>query len=107
MNKEKVTKMFKDIRKGLSEHSPEILMGIGIAGMITTTVLAVKATPKALERIEEKKEEEQKDELTVLETVKATWKVYVPAVVTGMAAVSCLIGANSAHTKRSDTSRGY
>ena len=27
------------------KHSPEILTGIGIAGMITTTVLAVKATP--------------------------------------------------------------
>lgn len=32
----------------LQKHSPEILTGIGIAGMITTTILAVRATPKAL-----------------------------------------------------------
>ena len=32
----------------LQKHSPEILTGIGIAGMVTTTILAVRATPKAL-----------------------------------------------------------
>ena len=32
-----------------------ILTGVGIAGMITTTVLAVKATPKALQLIDNKK----------------------------------------------------
>lgn len=100
MNKEKVTKMFKDIRSGLSKHSPEILTGIGIAGMITTTVLAVKATPKALQMIEEKKEEENKEQLTVIETVKTTWKPYIPAVVTGTVSVACLIGANSVNLKR-------
>lgn len=100
MNKEKVTKIFKDFSHGLSKHSPEILTGIGIAGMVTTVVLAVKATPKALECIEEKKAEEHKDELTALETVKATWKVYIPAAVTGTAAIGCLIGANSVHAKR-------
>lgn len=39
----------------MKKHSPEILTGIGIAGMITTTVMAVRATPKALILIEEKK----------------------------------------------------
>ena len=32
----------------LQKHSPEILTGIGIAGMVTTTILAVRATPKAV-----------------------------------------------------------
>lgn len=100
MNKNDVTKLFKDIRNGLSKHSPEILTGLGIAGMITTTILAVKATPKALQSIDEKKKEEHKDELTVIETVKATWKPYVPAVVTGVVSVGCLIGANSVNLKR-------
>ena len=31
----------------LKKHSPEILTGIGIAGMISATVMAVRATPKA------------------------------------------------------------
>lgn len=100
MNKNDVTKVFKDIRSGLSKHSPEILTGLGIAGMITTTVLAVKATPKALKLIEEKKEELHTDELTVVETVKATWKSYIPAAVSGVVSVGCLIGANSVNAKR-------
>ena len=37
----------------LQKHSPEILTGIGIAGMVTTTILAVRATPKALLLIQE------------------------------------------------------
>ena len=100
MNKEKVTKLFKDFHNGLSKHSPEILTGIGIAGMVTTVIFAVQATPKALQLIEEKKDEEHKDELNAIETVKATWKVYVPAAVTGTVAIGCLIGANSVHAKR-------
>ena len=30
----------------LKKHSPEILMGLGIAGTVTSTVLACKATLK-------------------------------------------------------------
>ena len=48
MNKPNVADLFKSVKMVVSKHSPEILTGIGIAGMITTTILAVKATPKAL-----------------------------------------------------------
>ena len=87
----------------VSKHSPEILTGLGIAGMITTTVLAVKATPKALELMKDKKEEldyEEDEKLPVIETVKATWKCYVPAAVTGVTSVACLIGASSVNLRR-------
>lgn len=47
--------IIKSIRMTMKKHSPEILTGIGIAGMITTTIMAVKATPKALILIEDKK----------------------------------------------------
>lgn len=100
MNKQNVTKVFNTVRAAVSKHSPEILTAVGIAGMITTTVLAVKATPKALKLIEEKKQEENKDELTAVETVKTAWKPYVPAAVTGVVSTACLIGANSVHAKR-------
>lgn len=45
---------YRNMRTAVKKHSPEILTGIGIAGMITTTVMAVRATPKALILIEEK-----------------------------------------------------
>ena len=50
---------FKSLSKNISlfarKHSPEILTGLGVIGMIATTVTAVRATPKALELIEENK----------------------------------------------------
>lgn len=87
----------------LSRHSPEILTGLGIAGMITTTILAVRATPKALELINDKKEKleiDQTERLTVVETVKTTWKCYIPAAVTGATSVACLISASSVNVRR-------
>lgn len=100
MNKQTLSKLGRDLRSALSKRSPEILMGIGITGMITTTVLAVKATPKALLLIDEKKKELNTEKLPPVEVVKATWKCYVPAAISGTASVACLIGANSVHSKR-------
>ena len=80
-------------------HVPQILTGFGISGMVMTIILAVKATPKALELIDEAKKEKGED-LTQVETVKAAWKPYVPAAVTGVISTACLIGADSIHTKR-------
>ena len=100
MHKPNVAKIVKDVRNAAVKHSPEILTGVGIAGMITTTVLAVKATPKALLHIEEKKDELDTDELTAVETIKATWKDYIPAVATGVFSTACLIGANSVNARR-------
>ena len=100
MNKPKTAGFFKSISSSISRHSPEILVGIGIAGMITTTVLAVGATPKALRLIEEKKRAEGVEKLKPIDTVKTTWKCYIPAAVTGAASIGCLIGANSVHARR-------
>ncbi len=100
MNKINVAGIFKTVKNLAIEHSPEILTGIGIAGMITTTCLAVKATPKALQLIEAKKEEMGVDKLTPVETVKTAWKPYVPAVITCVASVGCIIGATSVNLRR-------
>lgn len=99
MSKPNVKGLFKTIQKGVSKHSPEILTAMGICGMISATVLAVKATPKAMKLIE--KEQEKKETLmTPIEKVKVAWKPYVPTVVTTAVSVACLIGANSVHAKR-------
>lgn len=114
-----MSKIVKSAKISLSKHSPEILTGIGIAGMITTTFLAVKATPKALKLIERRKEEldDEKfnnhmdkggdlrdyhdiEKLKVSEVIKTTWKCYIPAAVTSVASIACLVGASSVHVKR-------
>lgn len=99
MSKSSTTSFLKRMEATLTKHSPEILTGIGIAGMITTTVLAVKATPKALTLLEDARYEKG-TALTPVEKVKVAWKPYVPAVVTGAVSVGCLIGANSVHARR-------
>lgn len=100
MNKLDLGKFLKTAQQALNKHSPEILTGIGIAGMIGTTVMAVKATPKAVKLIEKHKKEERTDEITPIDAVKVTWKCYVPAAVTGVASVGCLIKAVSINTRR-------
>ena len=114
-----MSKFIRGAKISISKHSPEILTGIGIAGMITTTFLAVRATPKALELIEEKKDElnnkqveERLDkngdlrdykEITKLkfpDLFKATWKCYILAAVTLVVSIACLVGASSVHIKR-------
>lgn len=100
MTKPNLAKFVKDTQRVLSKHSPEILTGLGIAGMVTTTVLAVRATPKALMLIEEKKRHERLDGLKPMETVKVCWKCYIPAVMTGAASITCLIGANTVSARR-------
>lgn len=95
-----VAKFFKDVQKGASKHSPELLIGLGIACGIGTTVLAVKATPKAMRLIKEA-EEEKGERLTKPEVVKTCWKCYIPAAVTGVTSIACIVGADSVHAKRS------
>ncbi len=100
MSKFNFTGFATDVKHFVNKRSPEILTGIGIAGMITTTVLAVKATPKAMELIEERKTQEWTDKLSPLEVVKVAWKPYIPAIVTGVTSTFCLIGASSVNSKR-------
>lgn len=100
MNTQALSKFARDIRVSLSKHSPEILMGMGIAGMITTTVLAVKATPKAVQLLEEKKNDLEVESLPPVEVVKTTWKCYVPAAVSCAASIACLVGSNSVNARR-------
>lgn len=117
MAKINLTKISKDLLKAIDKNSPQILTGIGIAGMITTSVLAVKATPKALILIEEEKRRQNKElldeakktgstnrkqvtKLKPSEVIKTCWKCYIPAVVTGALSTVCLIGSNSISTRR-------
>ena len=99
MSKSKMAQLMRVAKTSITKHSPEILTGIGIAGMITTTVLAVKATPKAIRLIEKAKEEKGED-LTKAETVKTCWKAYISAAATCIASTACLIGASSVSIRR-------
>lgn len=117
MKKVNVSGVVNSAKLGIKKHSPEILTGIGIAGMVSTVVLSVKATPKALQLIEDEKnrinyeickeardngleECEEIDKLHPIDVVKTTWKCYIPAMVTGTASIICLVGASSVSARR-------
>lgn len=94
-----VTNMLNRLQFTMVKHGPEILTGIGIAGMVTTTILAVRETPKAIRLLEEEADNKG-DELTAPEKVKTCWKCYIPAAITGVTSIACLIGASSVNSKR-------
>ena len=121
MKKPDLSKMVRYVKHTTAKHSPEILTGIGIAGMITTTAMAVRATPKALILIEEEKRRLNKElvkvsenengvkhysgsrpygEIKPMEIVKVSWKCYIPAAITGTVSIACLIGASSVNMRR-------
>lgn len=97
-----ISKMLKSFRYELGKHSPEILTGIGIAGMITTTVMAVKATPKALDLLAEVKEDTKNEDKKVVgkAIVTKVAPVYIPATLTGCFSIACLVGASSVNVRR-------
>lgn len=76
------------------ENLPSILTGVAVAGVVETVYLAVKATPKALDILEEHPKAEKEDK------VKHTWKCYIPAAIAGAGTIACIVGANYAHLSR-------
>ena len=95
---------FSNLKSSMVKHSPEILLGVGIAGMFTTTIMAVKATPKAMALVEEEKlrrfKETDDDSMTKVEIVKTCWKCYAPSVIIAAVSTACLIGSRSVGARR-------
>lgn len=94
----------KDITRqtglALKRNAPQLLTGIGITGMISTTIMAVRATPKALKRVEERKKQEQHSRLTPVQMIETAGPCYIPAAVTGVLSVGCLISSCAESTRR-------
>lgn len=95
--------LMKTVQGVLTKHSPEILTGLGISGMLATTVLAVQATPRAIDRIHEDSRINHEGDpyaYTKKEAFQSAWKCYIPAAITGGVSIGCLIGASSVNLKR-------
>lgn len=99
----KANEILNNVKKETVKRSPEILLGLGITGMLTSVVLAVKATPKVYELIKDEnyiREKSGEPELTKTEIIKMSWKPYLPAALSFSVSAACLIGANNINTKR-------
>lgn len=89
----------------LRKNGSTILTCVGSVGVVVTTVMAVKATPKAM-RLIEAAEEKKGEKLTRLETIQVAGMTYAPAAITGIATIACIFGANilNKHTQAALTS---
>lgn len=106
----------------LKKNSPEILMVVGIAGGVASAIMACKATTKLDDILRESKEqieavhrvtesEEYADKYTEEDKNKAIGlayaktgleltKLYGPAVVLGVASITCILASNNIIRKR-------
>ena len=120
--KTKLMNVYNGVKGKVEKHSPEILMGVGVAGVITTTVMACRATMKlddilveaaeTREKIKEVAEnpayedkyteEDAKKDLVInyTQTAAKVAKLYAPAVAVGVVSVGCLLGSHDILRKR-------
>lgn len=77
----------------LKRNASTILTCVGSVGVVATSVMAVKATPKALTLLENA-EEKKGEKLTKLETLKIAGPSYIPAIIIGTSTIACIFGAN-------------
>lgn len=91
---------FNVLKATTIEHLPGILTAVGVTGMVTSIIFAVRATPKAMICIEEEKEKKQVETLDPISTVKATWKCYIPTVATAALSTVCIIEGCHVNARR-------
>ena len=72
---------------------------MGGVGVVATSVMAVKATPKALLILEEA-EKEKGEVLTTLEKIQVAAPAYIPSVLVGVSTIACIFGANALNKRQ-------
>lgn len=92
--------MAKSVWAGAKKHSPEILIGMGIAGAASSVIFAIRATPKAMFLLEEKRQELGVEKLEAKEIIKTAAPVYIPTAVSFGVSVACIVGASSVNARR-------
>lgn len=117
-----VTRSFGKLALQLKKHSPEILVGAGVIGAVTSTVLACKATTKLEGILEESKnrldtikgyvedngysekytEEDKKKDITIVyaQTGLSLVKLYAPAVALGALSLTSILYSHRILTTR-------
>lgn len=117
------TKTFHRVGFQIKKHSPEILLVTGITGVVTSAVMACKATTKVDAIVEESKksidmihegmeagnicdveytEEDGKKDLAIvyIQTGVKFAKLYGPSVLLGLTSIGCILASNNIIHKR-------
>lgn len=87
----------------IKHNAPTILTGLGVLGVIGTTISAIHATPKAKQiLLDENVKRIKNDEplLDVFEKTILVTPVYLPTILLGIGTISCILGANHINKER-------
>lgn len=95
----KIEQFMWNSKKYLKNHSPTILSGIASVGVIASTVMAVKATPKALQLLEDATNKKN-DKLSKIEVIQIASPAYIPTAITCLSTIICIFGANALNRKQ-------
>ena len=120
--KEKMVKVYNKSEMKVRKYSPEILAGVGVVGVIASTVMACKATTKLNDILAESKEQleqiktvavdpayadkyteddAKKDTtITYVQTGVKVAKLYAPSVILCATSLGCLLASNNILKKR-------
>ena len=95
--------IFNNTRSKAKQNSPEILTAFGVSGVLATAYLAGRAGFQAAyvvdwDETNNGKIEDRKERL--IARTRLTWKLYIPAAITGVTTVACVVGASKANSKR-------
>lgn len=88
-----------NLKRLIGDNLPVILTGLGVAGSVTSVVLAVKATPEAHRRILDA-QSETTEELNVVDKIRLTWVLYLPTAVTLGLSATAVITAHGVNMRR-------
>lgn len=80
-------KISKRVGRQLYRSSPTILTVVASVGVVTTTIMAVRATPKAIKILKEA-ELEKGEDLSKLEIIRAAGPIYIPSVLLGVSTIA-------------------
>ena len=92
-----VKKLLYQTGKKLRLSAPTIFTVVSAGGVVATTVLAVRATPKALDTIKQDSRIAHNGDpysYTNYEAFKSAWKCYIPTAAVGLSTIGLIIGSN-------------
>jgi len=97
----------ENARKGIASKSPELLIGFGLFGFVATSVLTVRATTRAIDKINLEKQKRVDDvedaecvTLTKKEVTQVCWKEFILPLCTGVLASTCIITSSCIYRNR-------
>lgn len=94
-----ISTVIKRIVRPIVKHAPTILAVSAGAGVVTTAVLAVRATPHAQEAMQNVMDSYEDGEVPKKELLKAALPYYIPTILSGTLTIGCIAGSRHLSAK--------